>query len=84
MEIGTEYRNRNRNRISEPKIGTENRNRKSEPKIGTETKLNKQTKQKRRPKHFFHHFIIMTYLLNVGSIGRHKTLCQPKNIDFSR
>ena len=41
----------------------------------------KKQKQKRRPKPIFSFFIfiIMAYLLTIGSKGRHKTLCRPKN-----
>ena len=50
-----------------------------EPK--SEQRCEWKLKQKRRPKRFifFFIFIIMAYLLNIGSRGWQKTLCRPKN-----
>ena len=39
----------------------------------------KTQKQKKQPKPFFI-FIILAYLLNIGSRGRHKNLCLPKKL----
>ena len=36
----------------------------------------------RRPKPFI--FIIMAYLLTIGSRGRHKALCRPKNANKTK
>ena len=48
------------------------------PKAQRPKRCERKQKQKRRHKPFIS-FIIMAYLLTIGSRGRHKALCRPKN-----